>query len=440
MTSTPTSKPAANLTKDRYLIISADCHAGLPSERYRPYLDEKYLPAFDDFLGERSAAIQEMERLGLHNKKYAEQWFEEHGEGLEGGWNVEQRDKELDADGVAGEVLFPDSDAVLGGTSAPFGAGLGLSGAIDPELAMAGARAHNRWLAELCSVSPERRAGIALVPIHGDVDASVAEIRRAKESGLAGIMIPAMWVDHAPYHDTRYDPIWATCEELEMPVHTHSGSAPKEEYGEHNGMYVTEVWFWAARPLWFLMWSGVFERFGGLRFVVTESGAWWVGNLLWFWDNYFARTSGGAQKMAGVGKGMTMLPSEYFDRNCAIGASTTKRRELALRYEIGVENIMWGNDFPHPEGTWPDTRNWLRTNFGDVPIDESRQMLGLNAAATYGFDPVTLQPLANRIGPTPVDLGQDDAGANGTWTEERNRGRHWISGADHRLPAVVKRS
>src|SRR5690349_2729794 len=83
-------------------------------------------------------------------------------------------DKELDGDGVVGEVIFPDADAVTGVAGAPFGAGLGQSGDMDPGRAMAGARAHNRWLAELCSHSPERRAGVAVIPILADIDAAVA--------------------------------------------------------------------------------------------------------------------------------------------------------------------------------------------------------------------------------------------------------------------------
>ena len=66
---------------------------------------------------------------------------------------------------------------------------------------------------------------------------------------------------------------------------------------------------------------------------------------------------------------LPMLPSEYFDRNIKIGSSNTRRRELGRRYEIGVDNIMWGNDFPHPEGTYPHTRYWIRERFKDVPED-----------------------------------------------------------------------
>ena len=104
--------------------------------------------------------------------QFVKQWYEENEEGLEGGWDAAHRDKELDADGVAGEVIFPDADAVRGGASAPFGAGLGIGGEIDGELLMAGARAHNRWLAELCSDSPDRRCGLAIAPILHDIDAA----------------------------------------------------------------------------------------------------------------------------------------------------------------------------------------------------------------------------------------------------------------------------
>ena len=150
---------------DPYLIVSADSHAGLPTQDYRAYLASKFHPQFDDFLNERSAAVEAMTKLGVRNEDYAKKWFEEHEDALRSGWDADRRDVELDGDGVAAEVVFPDADAVESRTCVPFGAGLGLSGDIDPELGLAGAQAHNRWLAELCSHSPERRKGVALVPI-----------------------------------------------------------------------------------------------------------------------------------------------------------------------------------------------------------------------------------------------------------------------------------
>lgn len=230
--------------EDPYLIISSDCHAGLPTEQYRPYLDSAFHPQFDEFLGERDARRAEATRLGVRNEAFAEKWFHDHEEGLKGGWDTAQRLKELDGDGVAAEVVFPDADAVDSQTAAPFGVGLGLSGDQDPELGMAGAQAHNRWLAEFVSEHPERHCGVALLPITGEPSKVVAEIHRAKESGLGALMIPAMWVDKAPYHDRRYDPVWAAAAETAMPIVTHSGSSPRHEYGDHLGIFVSEVTWW----------------------------------------------------------------------------------------------------------------------------------------------------------------------------------------------------
>ncbi|NUP49022.1 MAG: amidohydrolase [Catenulispora sp.] len=420
-----------DLDDSPYLIISSDCHAGLPTEQYRTYIDSKYHPAFDDFLAEQAARIEAATKLGVRNPEFARHWFEEHEEGLRGGWDSAQRDKEMDADGVTAEVIFPDADAVESTTAAPFGVGLTFSGGLDQELALVGARAHNRWLAELCAQSPQRRRGVALVPITGDVDAAVAEIRRARESGLGAVMIPAMWEDKAPYHDRRYDPVWAVCEELQMPVATHSGVAPRDEYGDHLGIYVSEVTWWPARPIWFLIWSGVFERFPGLKFGVTEAGCWWAPNLLWFMDRLFLGAHAAA-KLTPFEE-VKRPPSEYFDRNCFIGASNTKRRELAHRYEIGVDNMLWGNDFPHPEGTWPNTRKWLRTTFHDIPVEETRRMIGLAAAEVYGFDIDALRPVAERINVRPGDLGQTGDEAAG-WAAAREVGRHWLTG--HDFPAI----
>src|SRR5688572_28062056 len=112
---------------DRYLVISSDCHAGLPNAQYRDWLDPEYRETFDQYLVEREKML-ELAGRGLLNEEFAEEWHRDNEEGLRGGWDAGRRDKELDADGVAGEVIFPDADAVTAGASAPFGAGLGQGG------------------------------------------------------------------------------------------------------------------------------------------------------------------------------------------------------------------------------------------------------------------------------------------------------------------------
>jgi predicted TIM-barrel fold metal-dependent hydrolase len=414
---------------DNYLVISSDCHAGLPSAEYREWLDPDYREAFDQYLAVRAEKEAELAKQGLRNEEFAEQWEAENAEGLRGGWDARRRDEELDADGVVGEVIFPDADAVSGGASAPFGAGLAASAEVPIELLMAGARAHNRWLAELCSDSPHRRAGVAIVPIF-DVEAAVEEITRSRESGLrGGILIPSMWQPYEPYHDPRYDPVWAVCSELDMPVHVHSGAADRASYGDNVGIYVAEVRWWSTRPLWFLLWAGIFERFPHLKFVTTECGAFWAPDLLWTSDLVYDREHAAKKLGSQLTDHLTMRPSEYFDRNCYIGASNTRRRELARRYEIGLGNIMWGNDFPHPEGTWPHTREWLRNAFSDIPVDETQMMLGSSAATCYGFDVDQLRPLAEKWGPTPDELGQTGQDY-AKWADLKAAGRPWITGKE----------
>jgi predicted TIM-barrel fold metal-dependent hydrolase len=173
----------------------------------------------------------------------------------------------------------------------------------------------------------------------------------------------------------------------------------------------------------------VFYRHPGLRNAVTECGAFWAADLLWTMDTANDREHASKKLGEQLTATLPRRPSEYFDRNCGIGASNTRRRELARRHEIGVGNLMWGNDFPHPEGTWPHTREWLRDAFWDIPVDDTAAILGENAAAFYGFDTTRLRALADRIGPSPTELGQRDDNAQ-RWAELAAAGRPWLSGRE----------
>src|SRR4051794_20524542 len=175
-------------------------------------------------LAERDALMDQMrrERFGTDadvfagSEEFQEEWFGEdddgnslHELGLRGGWDAKKRDEELSADGVTGEVVFPGPDAVTGKMGAPFGAGFAIDATADPELVLAGARAYNRWAAELCGQSPQRRAGLIVAPILGDIDGAIAEITRAHGEGLwGGVIIPAQWGEYPSYTNYKYDAIW----------------------------------------------------------------------------------------------------------------------------------------------------------------------------------------------------------------------------------------
>jgi predicted TIM-barrel fold metal-dependent hydrolase len=384
---------------ERYLVISSDCHAGLPPERYRDFLDPQYREAFDAALPIQLEETRKAAKKFLVDEVNA-QWRIGHEKALAGAWDHEQRVQVMDGDGIAGEVIFPDGITEM--NTPPFGAGLSLpTDGVVPELQWAGARAHNRWLAELCQMAPERRAGIALVPVCWETGEALKEIAWAKANGLRGILIPSRWGKCDPYHHPRYEPVWSACEELGMVVHLHSGAAPMEDYGEHQGMmgiYVTEVIWWSVRPLWFLIWGGVFERHPHLKLAITESTAIWVPETLALMDQRYSETHF-STKLGDYRSHLSRKPSEYFRSNVFVGASCMARREVERRHEIGLENILWGSDYPHPEGTWPMTRRHLLETFCGVPEDELAAMLGGNAARVYGFDLEKLGPLVARIGP-----------------------------------------
>jgi hypothetical protein len=153
----------------------------------------------------------------------------------------------------------------------------------------------------------------------------------------------------------------------------------------------------------------VIERHPGLRYVIAENGAWWAPDLLHKMDEKYL---GGhnTEKLGNVfTENLSMKPSEYFDRSCWLAASTPGIEDLARRHDIGVGNILWGNDLPHPEGTFPHTRHWIRERFHDVPLGETRRMLGENALELYALDAHALAPIVDRIGPTAAEVHGDVA-------------------------------
>lgn len=390
-----------------YVIVSSDTHAGLQVAEYRDYLDPRHHEAFDEWVRERHHHRRLVEEV---NGEYVAKWEGDNAEGLKGAYDPEVRDKELDADGIAGEVIFADGDSVTGQESPPFGAGLSAGMITDPDLAFAGARAHNRWLVEFCATNPDRRAGVALVPVTHGVERAVAEVESlAGLPGIRGIMIPTMWHEHPSYGHRTYDPVWAACAEAGLVVHTHSGEGDWPSYNDNLAQFVLEVPFWTHRPLWQLLLSGAFDRHPDLRYVAVEAGSWWLGDLLWKADTTFGANPK-VKKLSSRTKGLIeRLPSEYVGTNVFIGASTMSREEIRRRHRNGIDALMWGTDYPHPEGSWPHTAERLGTDFQDVSIEDARLLLGLNAVRCYGLDLDRLTAVAERIGPRPSQLGQDPA-------------------------------
>jgi predicted TIM-barrel fold metal-dependent hydrolase len=406
------------------LIISSDCHAGALPSIYKEYLPSAYHAAAQawwlEYVKEIIArqgtffdqeAIDELaEQTGDagHYQAMMETSAGDYddeallamlGDGKSpfaprpGEWDMDIRIKELEADGIVGEIIFPQM--------APFGAGLlQYRRPVDPEHNLAGIRAYNRWLADFCNINPGRHAGVALINVD-DIEVTCQEVRAAREMGLwGGVLLPTSTGDHPYYHHPRYEPLWATCAELGLPLQAHSGWSP--DYGDvpaATAMYITEVDMWAQRAFPALVWSGAFERHPDLKLMLTETGTAWILERLRVLEfkgklPFFKHFTGE----------LSLTPTEYFQRQCFIGASFMPRHEGVHRHRIGLEKIMWGSDYPHLEGTWPRTREYLRETFVDYPESEIRAILGESALAAYGFDPEVVRPVAERVGPALSDI------------------------------------
>jgi predicted TIM-barrel fold metal-dependent hydrolase len=382
-------------TSDRYAVISSDCHGGAQLYEYREYLPKEHLGGFDDWARDYAIPFEDL-----------------RGPDADQNWDSARRLRDMDDQGVAGEVIYPN-------TIPPFFPKTSLVGQppakdrAELDLKWVGLQAHNRWLVDFCAEAPERRAGIAQIMLH-DVDAAIAEVRWAKEAGLrGGVLLPGTppGGDYEPLWSPVYEPLWQACEELEMPVNHHGGGGGPF-YGEDElayVMFVLEVPWWAHRALWALIFSGAMERHPNLQFVFTEQGTAWVPERLQELDHFFHRmrdASSGAQESlwGGPVRELSLTPSEYWARQCHIGASFLRPSEGHLRHAVGIDRIMWGTDYPHLEGTQPYTVEALRATFSDVPEHEVRALVGLNAAAVYDFDLDALQPIVDKIGPTVEEV------------------------------------
>jgi predicted TIM-barrel fold metal-dependent hydrolase len=331
---------------------------------------------------------------------------------LTGAWDYRQRLNMLTKDGIAAEVIFPDG--ITEKNTPPFGAGLGLSPKdMVPELQWAGAMAHNRWLAELCANDPARHIGVASIPLLWDVEQAVEAVRWCVDNGLKAVMIPTMWYQQDAYHHVKYDPFWEVCEDLGVIIHFHSGPAPHAEYFGDGfpaedrrdefpgamGVFVSEVMWWLYRPLTFMIWGGVFERFPKLKVMIVEGGTMFMLPP-WLRLLDFQYSEGDISAKLGDFKShLSLSPSGYFQRNVGIGASCVRRADIEARDEIGLDKIMWGSDFPHPEGTWPNTKQYYKDTFSGLPEHDGRKILGGNAVDFYGLDKSKLRAVADEIGP-----------------------------------------
>lgn len=377
----------------RYVVISADCHAGADLRDYKPYLETRYHDEFDAWAEHYVNPFQDLKGPERYRS-----------------WDGARRMDELEADGIVAEVLYPN-------TVPPFFPKSGLVSGAPPaedfERRLAGLRAHNRWLAAFCTEVPERRAGVGQLLLN-DVEEAVRDVHWIADNGLrGGVLLPGVppGAPIEPLWSPVYDPVWRACEERGVVVNAHGGSA-SPDYGEYPAsqlLWLMETTWFSHRPLWVFLLSGIFDRFPGLRLVLSEQGSGWIRGTLDVMDQHYGFLSRG-----NIGElhflhpvRLSRKPSEYWATNCYVAASFMHRDDCLRRDLVGSDRIMWGSDYPHLEGTYPFSREALSLTFADVPVAEVEAILGTTAAEVYGFDLNQLRPIADRVGPTVAEV---DAG------------------------------
>jgi len=379
------------MTSTPYTIITSDSHAGASVKDYRDYLDSKHQQLFDDWRG----SYKNPQKKHIGSKKHKN-------------WDDAERINDMNMEGVAGEIIYPNTVPPFFRTSVLI---CGNPSVQDYPLWLEGIRAHNRWLVDFQKEHPERRAGIGLVYLN-DIDEAIKDVKWIAENGLkGGILLPHVPDDCThilPLYATEYDRFWEVCQDYDVVLNQHGGTGSPD-----YGMYMVSLpirlfetpWF-STRSFAHLLLSGVFERFPKLKYIITESGVGWVPERLEALDATWARVRTGTvgEFQFNPDSMPSDPPSFYAKRNCWYGASFVPPREIADRHVVGVDRVCWGTDYPHYEGTYPHSRLAMRHTFHDIDESEVRMMLGENAAKLYGFDLKALAPLAAEIGPTPEEV------------------------------------
>ncbi|HWL44784.1 MAG TPA: amidohydrolase family protein [Ilumatobacter sp.] len=398
-----------------YTIVSSDSHAGADVLGYRDYLPSAWHAEFDEWA-----------------KDYASPWDDLVNDTASKNWDSDRRTADMNAEGIAAEVIFPNTippffESIVNIVTLPKD-----QAAFDRR--WAGLQAHNRWVVDFCEQLPgRRRAFLQVFP--NDIAAAVDEVRWGHATGVVcGVLLPAPPANHPaapPLYADHYEPLWDVCEELDLPVAHHSGSGMAELVADHwatGAIMATEFSMFTNRSLTHMILGGVFERHPRLKFTMTEQGPGNGARELDALFHFAEKRPWIKMFMRGAQDNLSLLPSEYFQRNCYVGASVVGPEGVAVAKSVGIDRFMWGTDYPHREATSPYSREALRLSLPGLTEAECRSFLGEVAAGIYGFDLDALAPIAAEWGPSVDELAQplteDEVPADSEWFLDRAVGAH----------------
>ena len=281
------------------------------------------------------------------------------------------RVKEMERDGVDAEVIF----GILGGASKMQ----------DTEAANHMLEIYNTWLVDFVKPYPDRMIGLGCIP-YGDVEAAAREVYRCAKLGLKGVELSCSW-DMDPMWHPVWEPMWKAVSDVQLPLHFHTFPTTAPSAREMTSAQVRRAAMFTGvssfqmgliHILAAMMGAGVFERYPNLRVSFGESGIGWIPYALDRMDFEFEDRFRDLMKLK---------PSEYWQRQCkatfqydVIGPKLIGTNNL-----MTVDTLMWGSDYPHTDGIWPESTKYIDEQFAGLSADDIRKITCDNAAKFYNL-------------------------------------------------------
>lgn len=364
-----------------YRIISGDSHFTEPPDMWAERIDKKFrdraphtVKGYQGREGEFFVCenIPPIAVAGLFGSgKSAEELPEHMRKGFEAApkstWDPAERLKEQDADGVSAEILYTSF-------------GMFLYALNDAELRAACFQALNDFAAEYCAYNPKRLVGLCTVTLE-DIPAAVAELKRAAQKGLRGVMVCCAPPDERPFSHPDYDPFWAAAQDLNLPVALHILTGHRGHGIDFNRILVSYMRLpqEVQRTLSTMVFGGVLERFPRLKLISAECDVSWIPHFIYRLDHAYERLRH-VEKLS-----LSMVPSEYVKRQVyATFQFETMRKDLVEQYP--ADNMMWSSDYPHTDSPWPRSRQYIAEAFAGIPEAEVQKIVGGNVTRLYGIN------------------------------------------------------
>lgn len=370
-------KASTQSTDRKYHIISADSHINEPGDLFTSRVSEAFrdrVPRIERFEQGDAFVIEGMDQpmpFGLNasagmppEKRKAWMFWEDV---RAGGYDPAARIKEMDLDLVDGEILFPSPRLFSAVFAHP-----------DPELHLVMVKAYNDFICEFAAHDPSRLRAMPVVPNVG-VKEALAEIERVTDRpGVGGVLMgqyPAGGIKPTPEND----PVWQEIVDRKLTINIHVALSPgmPKASGTPGPLPGAGRHLAIGGQLLELIFSGTLDRFPELQFVAAEVDCGWLPYFKEQIDDNFRRFKHNYS--------MERFPSEYLESNINY-TFVTDAYGVANRARIGVENMLWSTDFPHPSSSWPNSWAAVGNLMDGVPSKERDLMLFGNALRLYGFD------------------------------------------------------